>query len=200
VIENLSYKEALELAYFGASVLHPMTIAPALEKQIPIYIKNSYNPSKTGTLISSQLSAPQYLIKRITCIDKISLINIEGAGMVSVSGIAARIFEILNQVNTSITLISQASSEHSICFAISDRHTDTAMEALKGNLKYDIDRKQIDKISSDKTCAILVAVGDKMIGSIGISGKLRNSLAKANINIRAISQGSSERKLILLAK
>lgn len=195
VIESLSYKEALELAYFGAKVLHPGTIAPALEHQIPIYIKNSYDPTKKGTCISKNFKQSAYLIKGLTYIEEIALVSIEGAGMIGVSGIAAWIFEILHQANVSVILISQASSEHSICFAIDSKDADLAAKALTENLQFPLERQQIESISIDKSCAIVAAVGDEMIGTVGISGKLCASLAKANINIRAISQGSSERNI-----
>ncbi len=200
VIESLSYKEALELAYFGAKVLHPMTIAPVLECEIPIYIKNSLNPDAQGTYISASSKKSPYLIKGLTCIDDISLINIEGSGMIGVSGIAARVFQILHQVDVSVILISQASSEHSICFAVSNVHTDIAVNALKEDLQFEIEKKQIEGIFVDKRCAIMSAVGDEMIGTIGISGRLCDSLAKANVNIRAIAQGSSERNISVVVK
>jgi aspartokinase/homoserine dehydrogenase 1 len=199
-IESLSYNEALELAYFGAKVLHPMTIAPMRECEIPIYIKNSFNPDAKGTYISVSPVKSPYLIKGLTCIDDISLINIEGTGMIGVSGIAARVFQILHQEGISVILISQASSEHSICFAVSNAYTDSALNALTDKLQFEIDKKQIEGIYVDKDCAIMSAVGDEMVGTIGISGKLCDSLAKANINIRAISQGSSERNISIVVK
>ncbi len=195
VIESLSYKEALELAYFGAKVLHPMTIAPVLEGETPIYIKNSYNPAAKGTHITASPKKSSYPVKGLTCIDDIALINIEGTGMTGVSGIAARVFQILHQAGISVILISQASSEHSICFAVANAYADAAVHALTDNLQFEIERLQIEDIYFDKDCAIMSAVGDEMVGTIGISGRLCDSLAKANINIRAISQGSSERNI-----
>ena len=200
VIDSLSYKEALELAYFGAKVLHPMTIGPVLESKIPIYIKNSFNPSAAGTHISASPKKSPYVIKGLTCIDAVSLINIEGTGMTGVSGIAARVFQILHHTGISVILISQASSEHSICFAVANIHTDTAVNALKENLHFEMERQYIEGIYVDKHCAILSAVGDNMVGTVGISGKLCDSLAKANINIRAMAQGSSERNISVVVK
>jgi aspartokinase/homoserine dehydrogenase 1 len=195
VIENLSYKEALELAYFGAKVLHPLTIAPMLESETPIYIKNSFNPSAHGTYISVSPKPSQHIIKGLTCIDDIALINIEGTGMTGVSGIAGRVFQLLHQEKISIILISQASSEHSICFAVLKSDADLAVNVLTENLQFEIERRQIDGVFVDHECAIMAIVGDGMVGSIGTTGKLCESLAKANINIRAISQGSSERNI-----
>ena len=195
VIESLSYHEALELAYFGAKVLHPMTIAPVYELQIPMLIKNSFNPEAKGTCISSSSGNSPYLIKGLSSIDNIALINIEGAGMIGVSGIATRIFSILHQKNISVILIAQASSEHSICFSISENQADHAVQALQEYLKYEIANHHIQNIHVDRSCAILSAVGDGMIGTAGVSEKLCGSLARANINIRALSQGSSERNI-----
>ena len=120
-IEHLSYKEALELAYFGASVLHPLTVAPVQEANIPMWIKDSYNPTKKGTLITNDTTKTEKVIKGLTYVDDISLINIEGAGMAGVSGSAARIFNVMFNCDISIILISQASSEHSLCFAIAKK-------------------------------------------------------------------------------
>ncbi len=195
VIESLSYLEALELAYFGAKVLHPMTIAPVLELKIPMYIKNSFHPQAKGTCISDAAGNGNYIIKGLTAIDHIALVNIEGAGMIGVSGMASRIFNILYQENISAILIAQASSEHSICFAIAESDTEKALQALNRQLKFEMENQQIQRILIQKSCGILSAVGDGMIGAIGISGQLCNALARANINIRAISQGSSERNI-----
>lgn len=194
-IEHLSYKEALELAYFGASVLHPMTVAPVQEANIPMYIRSSYAPSEPGTLITNETRPSQYIIKGLTYVDDIALINIEGAGMAGVSGIAARIFNIMQQCKISVIVISQASSEHSLCFAVAKSVADNAVASLSENLKFEIENGQINKISADKECAILAAVGDGMIGEPGVAGKFFGTLAKASINIKAIAQGSSERNI-----
>jgi aspartokinase/homoserine dehydrogenase 1 len=200
VIETLSYNEALEFAYFGAKVLHPMTVAPLLKHQIPLRIKNSLNPTAEGTYISAVPKSSPYLIKGLTCIDNIALINIEGTGMIGVSGIAARVFQILHQAHISVILISQASSEQSICFAIPSGFADLAIKELTDNLQFEIDRDQIEAIHADRNCAILAVIGDNMVGTTGISGKVFDTLAKANINIRAISQGSSERNISAVIK
>lgn len=194
-IEHLSYKEALELAYFGAKVLYPMTIAPVQSANIPLLIKDSYNPTAPGTLITNESRPSKHAIKGLTYVDDIALINIEGAGMAGVSGIAARIFHIMQQCNVSVILISQASSEHSLCFAVAKSSAKDAIEALNNNLKFEIENRQISRVSADTECAILAAVGDGMIGNPGVAGKFFDTLAKASINIRAIAQGSSERNI-----
>lgn len=200
VIDSLSYKEALELAYFGAKVLHPLAISPALEAKIPIYIKNSLNPEASGTCISASPKPSSHPVKGLTCIDQVALINVEGAGMIGVSGIASQVFDILHQVGISVIFISQASSEHSICFAVAKEYGEKAVQALQENLQFDLERHLLEGITLDRDCAILSAVGDGMIGAIGIAGKLTRALAKANINIRAISQGSSERNISLVIR
>jgi len=200
VIQSLSYKEAFELAYFGANVLHPMTIAPVVEQQIPIHIKNSFNPDAPGTYISHETGKSSHLVKGISCIENVSLINIEGSGLISVSGIASRVADILNRAHIHVLLIVQASSEHSICFAIPAACVNKARHVLMENLQSDIERKQLEGIHVDPDCAILSAVGDEMIGATGVAGKLCTALSKSNVNIRAISQGSSERNISVVIK
>lgn len=201
VIENLSYEEAFELAYFGASVIHPDAIAPAMENNIPIYIKNTFKPERAGTCISSKQGTPKYRIQGLTSIDQIALLNIEGTGMIGLPGIAARIFDVLQQAGISVMLISQASSEHSICIAVGQQQADAAQKALNEYFHFEISRQQIKSIYAEKNCAILAAVGDGMVGNPGILGRLCHALALANINIRSIAQGSSERNIsVVIAK
>jgi aspartokinase/homoserine dehydrogenase 1 len=199
-IESMSYNEALELAYFGAKVLHPMTIAPALELQIPILIKNTNNPQAKGTEISSAPKKSSHPVCGLSCVDNVALINIEGSGMIGVSGIAARVFQIMHQSNISVILISQASSEHSICFAVNKDQASAAKNALTEYLQFELEHQHIEKIIVDDTCAILAAVGDGMVGAIGVLGKFCDTLAKANVNIHAIAQGSSERNISVVIK
>lgn len=199
-IESMSYNEALELAYFGAKVLHPMTIAPALEANIPIVIKNTHNPQAKGTDISAAPEKSSHPVRGLSCVDDVALINIEGSGMIGVSGIAARVFQVMHHANISVILISQASSEHSICYAVAKNQAHLAERALLDNLQFEIERKQIERITMDGSCAILAAVGDGMVGAIGVLGKLCETLAKANVNIRAIAQGSSERNISVVIK
>lgn len=199
VIDSLSYKEAMELAYFGAKVLHPKTIAPLLSAEIPLYIKNSYRPEQKGTFISTEsVNSHHSPIKGISVLDEMALINIEGSGMMGVSGTAARVFAILKAANISVNFISQASSEHSICFALANQAASFAHQHLLEKLKFDLSEQQIENISIVYDCAIVAVVGDGMIGCVGIANQLCASLAKANISIRAISQGSSERNISLV--
>ncbi|KAB8033694.1 bifunctional aspartate kinase/homoserine dehydrogenase I [Fluviispira multicolorata] len=194
-IESLSYKEALELAYFGAKVIHPRTISPAQEEGIPIFIKNSFKPLLKGTKISDNPQKTENQIKGVTGIDDVALINIEGAGMIGVSGISARIFDAIQQKNISVILISQASSEYSICFAVSKEYSELTLKTLSETLQLEIEKGHIENISVENECSILAIIGDEMIGSVGVAGKLCSTLSKANINIIAIAQGSSERNI-----
>jgi aspartokinase/homoserine dehydrogenase 1 len=198
VIEQLSYKEAHELAYFGASVLYPMTVLPVESENIPLYIKNSFNPSAKGTYISNKTIKTPYMIKGITYVSDIALINVEGAGLAGVAGAAARIFKILKDINVTVILISQANSEHSICFAVNNKMADLAVSTLQERLHLEISGKRIVKITSDPNCSIVAAVGEEMIGTVGAAGKVCDSLTKANVNIRALAQGSSERNISIV--
>lgn len=198
VLEKLSYEEAFELAYFGASVIHPQAIAPAMAQSIAISIKNTFNPTAPGTCISTQPQTSPYLIKGLTSIDNIALVNIEGANMIGMPGIAARVFAALQQAKISVILISQASSEHSICLAIADKHVEQAASVLNEHFQFEISRQQIKPVHTQKNCAILAIVGDSMVGTPGILGKLCHTLALANINICAIAQGSSERNISIV--
>lgn len=194
-LPTLSYEEALELAYFGAKVIHPQTIFPAINNDIPIYVKNSANKDKPGTLISAQSGENNFLVQGLSCVDDIALINIEGSGITTVSGTAARVFQLLHQNDINVILISQASSEHSICFAIKQNQAKKAQYKLAEHFYFEIEQQLIKCIRIDENCAILAAVGDGMVGRRGVSAKLCNMLARANVNIKAIAQGSSERNL-----
>ena len=198
VLDELSYQEAVELAYFGAGVLHPKAIAPAIEYQIPILIRNSFNPSAKGTLIHQDIKPSSRPIRGISSIENIALINIEGAGMIGVSGFAAKVFGILQAKHISIILISQASSEHSICFAIPKEQAAEALLVLNEQLQFEISQKIIERITCEQDCSILAIVGEGMIGTRGILAKLTQSLFNASVNVRAIAQGSSERNISLV--
>lgn len=199
-IDFLSYEEAFELAYFDAKVIHPSTIAPAVANKIPIYIKNSFNPTAPGTCIIANAQKSPHPIRGLSSIDDIALVNIEGAGMIGVSGIAARVFQILHQSAISVILISQASSEHSICFAVRKAQATITHEVLKEHFQFEITQHAIENIYVDPDCAILAVVGEGMVGTCNVAGKLFATLAKANINIRTIAQGSSERNISVVVK
>ena len=194
VIDSLSYHEAMELAYFGAKVIHPQTMAPAVEKRIPIWIRNTFAPERSGTLICES-PVSSHAVKGITSIDQIALVNVEGAGMIGVPGTAQRLFGALREHGISVILISQGSSEHSICFAVPEAdaaHTErTVRQAFDAELR----GGQIQNVDVVGGCSILSVVGDGMAGTPGVAASVFGALAAAGVNIRAIAQGSSERNI-----
>ena len=196
-IETLSYKEALELSYFGASVLHPKTITPVMKAKIPIYIKNSLSKNDLGTVIEDSISKDQTIIgiKALTSIENVALVNIQGTGLIGVSDISVRIFELLKRANIDIIMISQASSEYSLCFVIYSKDIPVVSRLLNDEFLYDLKNNNIDSVKIDDECSIITAVGDGMIGSKQAAGRLFNALSYARINIKAIAQGSSERSI-----
>lgn len=194
-LKNVSYEEAMELSHFGAKVLYPPTLQPLQEKQIEILIKNTFVPEDEGTLISKSSKDNFRWVTGITHIDSINLVNIEGSGMVGISGFSKRFFEVLYRENINVVLITQASSEHSICIAVKKEDAQAAKEALDEAFEIEINNKKIKPIEIEDNVAIIALVGDRMKSHHGLSGKLFSALGNNNINIRAIAQGSSERNI-----
>jgi bifunctional aspartokinase / homoserine dehydrogenase 1 len=194
VIDQLSYNEAMELAYFGAKVIHPQTMAPAVGRSIPIYIRNTFAPQSPCTLICAK-PASQLLVKGITTIESIALVNIEGAGMIGVPGTAHRLFGALREEGINVILISQGSSEHSICCAIPAEEADRAEQVVRAAFTRELAEGQIQSVETSKDLAILAVVGDGMAGKPGVSAKVFNALGAAAVNVRAIAQGASERNI-----
>jgi len=195
VIPELSYQEAMELSYFGAEVLHPYTMIPAIEKGIPIRIKNSLNPSNPGTLILNKLISHPYPITGIASIDSIALLNIEGGGMIGIPGIAARIFHALAKEAVNIMMISQASSEHSICLVFHETESKAVVNSLHRELALELETKRVENFELKKDLVMIAIIGENMRGTPGISGKLFSALGREEINVFAIAQGSSERNI-----
>jgi bifunctional aspartokinase / homoserine dehydrogenase 1 len=194
VIDSLSYNEAMELAYFGAKVIHPQTMAPAVLKGIPIWIRNTFAPEKPGTLICAKPTS-QIAVKGITCIDRVALVNLEGAGMIGVPGTAHRLFGALRDHGISVILISQGSSEHSICFAIPEAEAARAETVVRQAFDRELREGQIQQVQVDAGCSILAVVGDGMAGSHGVAAKVFGALGTAAVSVRAIAQGASERNI-----
>ncbi len=194
VIDQLSYNEAMELAYFGAKVIHPQTMAPAVARDIPIYIRNTFAPEKPGTLICAKPTS-DLKVKGITSIDPVALVNLEGAGMIGVPGTAQRLFGALRDAGISVILISQGSSEHSICFAIPQAQADGAEAAVRRAFDAELRDGQIQSVDVDRGLAILAVVGDGMAGAHGVAAKVFHALGDAGVNVRAIAQGASERNI-----
>ena len=194
VIDSLSYHEAMELAYFGAKVIHPQTMAPAVTKGIPIWVRNTFAPEKPGTLICAAPTS-NHAVKGITSIDAVALVNVEGAGMIGVPGTAQRLFGALREDGISVILISQGSSEHSICFAVPEKDAERTAATVRRAFAVELRDGQIQDVDALTGHSILSVVGDGMAGTPGIAADVFGALAGAGVNVRAIAQGSSERNI-----
>jgi aspartokinase/homoserine dehydrogenase 1 len=199
-IEKISYQEAMELSHFGAKVLYPPTIQPVLTKNIPILIKNTFEPNAEGTYISNESLFQTNPIKGISHIDKIALLTLEGSGMVGVSGSSKRLFEVLSNENINVIFITQASSEHSICIGILNSDAEKAQIAIDKAFELEIAQNKIDHCIVEKNLCIVALVGENMKNHQGLSGKMFSTLGKNNVNIRAIAQGASERNISVVIK
>ncbi len=194
-VAHISYEEAMELSHFGAKVLYPPTIQPVLNQGIPIVIKNTFAPHDEGTLITKNKNGKGKTVRGISHVGNITLLSLEGPGMVGIPGISKRFFETLAQENISVVMITQASSEHSICIGISDDDATRAAIAINQAFEYEILSKKIDPIVTESDLSIIALVGDNMKSHQGLSGKMFSTLGKNNVNIRAIAQGASERNI-----
>lgn len=194
LLDRMSYSEACELAYFGAKVIHPQTMAPAFARGLPLIIRNTFAPEKPGTRIEKTTDA-SVPVKGITAFSGLALVNVEGAGMMGVPGTAERAFGALKQAGVSVVMISQGSSEHSICSVVQEKEADAAKKALQEAFRRELDSKLVEAISITHGISVLAVVGDGMAGTPGVAARLFNSLARAGINVRAIAQGSSERNI-----
>ncbi|MFD2916055.1 bifunctional aspartate kinase/homoserine dehydrogenase I [Psychroserpens luteus] len=195
-IENLSYQEAMELSHFGAKVLYPPTVQPVLNLNIPIHIKNTLDPDAFGTKISNDfIENSTTPVRGISNINNVALLTLQGNGMVGIPGFSKRLFETLAHEKINIIFITQASSEHSICFGIDDKDSLLAKTAIDLTFENEISLHKIDPIIVETGLSIIALVGDKMKSHQGISGKMFSTLGKNNINIRAIAQGASERNI-----
>lgn len=199
VIDSLTYNEAMELAYFGAKVIHPQTMAPAVGGAIPIWIRNTFAPEKPGTIICARPTSA-LPVKGIASIERVALINLEGAGMIGVPGTAHRLFGALREEGISVILISQGSSEHSICCAIPQEQAERAAALVREAFERELKEGQIQSVEIDPDLAILAIVGDGMAGTPGVAAKVFNSLGAASVNVRAIAQGASERNISVVVE
>jgi len=194
VVPQMSYEEAMELSYFGAKVLHSSTIAPAVAKRIPIVIKNTLNPTVPGTRISHHVDHWESVAKGITSVDACTLLTLRGMNMVGVPGIAQRLFRALASHHVNVILISQASSEHTICFAISTSDAAAAKRAVHEEFHYELQSK-LTSLDEKTGQTIVAIVGDGMKGTPGVSGKVFQAIGRNGVNISAIAQGASERNI-----
>lgn len=192
VIPVLSYAEMGELAYFGAKVLHPRTIRPAVERGLPLRIRNTFNPSHPGTLVVRDVEANGQAVKAVTAIRNMSIVTVEGRGMIGVPGVAARTFGAVASVGANVLMISQASSEQSICFVVPLATAPEVIHALEHGLAAELARRDIDRIWAREEVAIVTAVGAGMRDTPGVAAQVFGVLAATHINVIAIAQGSSE--------
>lgn len=193
-VERLSYREAMELAHFGARVVHPATMGPAVELGIPIYIRNTFRPDGPGTRIDPDGGA-ETLVKGLSTVEQVALVNLEGTGMSDSPGIAHRLFGALREAGVTALMVSQGSSQHSICFAVPAALAERARQALESAFFAERHHGQIQTLEVDPDCCILAVVGDGMAGHPGVAARFFGALGSAGINIRAIAQGSSERNI-----
>jgi aspartokinase/homoserine dehydrogenase 1 len=193
-LKAMSYEEACELAYFGAKVIHPQTMAPAIALGLPIFIRNTFKPEHPGTRIDEHGNASGP-IKGLTLAHDLAVLNVEGTGMIGVPGTAERVFAALRAAQVSVVMISQGSSEHSICCVVRAAQSDVAHAALDGAFARELATHQINGIQVTPDIAVLAAVGDGMAGVPGVAARLFDALARVRVNIRAIAQGASERNI-----
>lgn len=193
-VPKLSYDEACELAYFGAKVVHPQTMQPAIRRGIPIVIRNTFNPDGPATWIGPgpDEGSP---VKGLSTITGLAVVNVEGTGMIGVPGMAERVFSALHHERVSVVMISQGSSEHSICCVLQEREVDRALSALNRAFAIECQEGRVSAISAERGIGVLAAVGDGMAGTPGVAARLFETLARARVNIRAIAQGASERNI-----
>ncbi|MGF1725979.1 bifunctional aspartate kinase/homoserine dehydrogenase I [Photobacterium nomapromontoriensis] len=195
LLKSLSYQEAMELSYFGASVLHPKTIAPIAQFHIPCLIKNSFSPQGAGTLIGLDTGEDQLDIKGITTLNNLTMVNVSGPGMKGMVGMAARVFGAMSSAGVSIVLITQSSSEYSISFCIESEDKRVAQQALKNSFELELKEGLLEPVEFMDQVAIVTLVGDGMRTSHGVASRFFTSLAEVDVNIVAIAQGSSERAI-----
>ena len=191
-LPELGYVEAAELSYFGAKVLHPKTILPAVERNIPVRIKNTFRPEHPGTLIVREPRPSRHVVKAVTAIRKLSLVTVEGRGMMGVPGVAAKVFGAVAREGVNVLMISQASSEQNICFVIPKEAAERAVLSLRRCLGHELDVRDIERVDAVAPIAIVAVVGAGMRGTPGIAARTFGALARAGINVIAIAQGSSE--------
>ncbi len=194
-LDAMSYAEACELAYFGAKVLHPQTLAPVQGRGVPVRIRNSRNPAAPGTLIAPESAPAASPVKGLSLVPDVAVVELVGSGLVGVPGMAERMFAALNRAGVSVTMISQGSSEHSICCVVRADQAERGRAAINDAFADAIADGQAQGVTVTHDLCVLAAVGDGMVGTQGVAARLFDGLAQARVNIRAIAQGASERNI-----
>ena len=191
-IPEISYREATELAYFGAKVLHPKTLRAVAQAGIPVWIRNSFAPEQTGTKITPKGRSNGGGVKALTAIRDVALITVGGPGIVGVPDVVGRTFSTTAQVHANVLLISQSSSQNDICFIVAGSDAKRTVEALRKEFAQDVAHEKVEHITVDPNIAIVAVVGENMRGTPGVAGRMFSALGRENVNIIAIAQGSSE--------
>ena len=194
-IQQISYQEAMELSHFGAKIIYPPTIQPVMAQNIPVWIKNTFAPDEHGTLVENTSAISNNIIRGISSINKISLLSLEGTGMIGIPGFSKRLFEALANETVNVILITQSSSEHSICVGINEVDTNKAKQAIDHAFGYEISYGKVEPLKVETGLSIIALVGEQMKSHPGISGKMFGVLGRNGINVRAIAQGSSEKNI-----
>jgi aspartokinase/homoserine dehydrogenase 1 len=195
LLPSMSYDEAFELAYFGAKVVHPRTMGPVLEVGIPVYVRNTFNPDCLGTRISKERDTAGGPVKGLTIANDLALVEVQGTGMIGVPGTAERVFGALREASVSVVMIAQASSEHSICCVVKAIDAERAGHVLHATFAREIDAGLLQAVHIGKGISVLAAVGDGMAGHTGVASRMFAELARAEVNVRAIAQGGTERNI-----
>jgi aspartokinase/homoserine dehydrogenase 1 len=194
-IEAISYQEAMELSHFGAKIIYPPTIQPVMKKNIPVWVKNTFEPDAAGTVIQQHAVSNNDIVRGISSINKIALLSLEGSGMIGIPGFSKRLFEVLAMRNINVILITQSSSEYSICVAINESDALLAQQSIDAFFAYEIENGKVNPVSVETNLSIIAVVGEQMKSHPGISGKMFGGLGRNGINVRAIAQGSSEKNI-----
>ena len=194
-IQRISYQEAMELSHFGAKIIYPPTIQPVMNKNIPVWVKNTFAPQEHGTLIENTSTISDSFIRGISSINSISLLSLEGSGMIGIPGFSKRLFEALANESVNVILITQSSSEHSICVGINELDTIKARRSIDTAFSHEIETGKVEPLKVETGLSIVALVGEQMKSHPGVSGKMFGALGRNGINVRAIAQGSSEKNI-----
>lgn len=199
-LPDLTFREISELAFYGAKVLHPKTIRPVIERGMALWVKNTFDAAHPGTRIIPDNGAAHGAVKAVTAFKDQGILTLEGRGMIGIPGIAARTFAAVARTHTSVSMISQASSEQSICFVVPHTSAPTVLQALEDEFRLELARRDIDSISASGECAVVTVVGAGMRHTPGIAGKIFSALGQAGVNVVVIAQGSSECSISLVVE
>jgi bifunctional aspartokinase / homoserine dehydrogenase 1 len=194
-IKQLSYQEAMELSHFGAKVIYPPTLQPVTKKNIPVIVKNTFYPEDEGTLITNENTSKGQAVRGISYIENIALLTLEGSGMIGIPGYSKKLLSVLAKEKINVIMMTQASSEHSICIGIESSMAALAKKIIEDDFAYEIESQRINPISVEDELSIIALVGENMKSHQGISGKMFSALGRNNVNVKAIAQGASERNI-----